>query len=501
MSKKFISFLCWILLPGILFCQSDFSRIFTKVELTLPDRIEDIFSEYLNDDKMADIVVVTKAKDGNVINIFFQGDKGISPVPQQFRFERGAIFFDFGDITDKYPGKEIVYFTDKAVKYYYLQGNAYSDKPEKLMDITSVFQSYSEECPLRGDFIFDLDKNNSNMIFVPGAYEMTILGKDAGQYKIRQKIKMRPYYTSSSHLKMNRADMEEENFSHKFVVRVPRIYMEDFNGDGKKDVISIFKDHLEVYFLNANGHFSTNPDFKTKLDVLTQKEKDKILRPQFHINTLDLDNRDLIDVVVTKTSMKSNSSMTKIYVYLNKKGRIEHTPDQIIILDDSIGYPRFRDLNGDGKKDIIISEVNLGFFQILKILITQKVNYKERIYLRKGDKFADRPDFKLKSQAQFDMDRPGSFEGEFMYFEGDYNGDKTKDLLKTVSSKKKIYIYHGDGTKNDLYSSKPSVAMEEETMPNSFIIKDLNDDGISDIIFDYRLKRKKKVTVLLSKGK
>ena len=82
-----------------------------------------------------------------------------------------------------------------------------------------------------------------------------------------------------------------------------------------------------------------------------------------------------MDLVVTKTTIKSNSSLTKLYFYLNKKGKITTTPDQVVIFDNSLGTPKFVDINNDGQKDLIVREAKIGLFQILKILITQKLNY------------------------------------------------------------------------------------------------------------------------------
>jgi hypothetical protein len=479
--------------------QSSLLDIFRRYEFKVKDTIEDIFTEDLNDDGLFDLLVLTKAKNDKLLNIYIQKNEGFSQNPdQRMTLNKQVIIFDCGDVDSAYKGKEIVCLTSDAVFYYYLINGLYQEETRELMKVNSIFLSVSLECPVRSQFIFQTANKKSTMLLIPDAQGMNIFWQ--GQLNRSHKISLKPVFTTSSYSRRHREDSDFEIFSQKIIARVPMVFLKDFNGDKVKDLVSINKDEVEVFFMNQDGTFSLNPDFNIGLEVLTEEEKEKILRPGFNVKAEDLNGDGLIDVVATKTTLKSNSSLTKLYIYLNKVGKIESTPDQIVIFDNSLGTPKFFDLNNDGSKDLIVREAKIGLYEILKILITQKLNYKESIYLRKNDKYPANADFKLKAQTLFDLEKSTrSVEGEFFYFEGDYNGDGVKDLLKTDSRKKKIIIYLGDLKKKQIYALEPNLEIKESLIPIDLIINNLNGDDKSDIIFDYRRNKEQKIVLYLSK--
>jgi len=506
MKKINIICYCYFLFSVSVFSQSSFLKIFNRFEFSVKNTIEDVFTDDLNKDNLEDLLVVTESSEKREMYIYFQKRTGYSSKPDQIlSFDRRAIFFDFGDITDIHKGKEIVCLTKKSIFYYYFKDGLYQKKPERLMELSSIFQSTSKECPVRTKFIFNVKNENSSMILIPNIDDMILYKRaENGEFKKSQKRKIKPHFITSSNLNPYKNDSEHENFSQKVNIRVPRIYLKDFNGDKTKDILSIYEDKIKVFFFNnVNGRYSVEPDFEICLEVLTKEEKERLLKPFFYIETVDLNNNGLMDIIVTKAAVKVTSSMTKIYIYLNKKGKIGSTPDQIMILDNTLGYPRFEDLNNDGFKDLIVDELNMGLFQLIKILITNKASFKENIYLRKEDRYGPKADFKLKGNVRFDLEISEKNQSEFMCFDGDFTGDSVKDFFKTNIDKDKICIFKGNLGKKNLYSKNPDYESKESILPGDFIIKDLNGDKIQDVIFDYRKikMREKHIVILLSKGK
>jgi len=356
---KILLFICTLVSMAV-YPQSNLLEIFNRYELKFEHTIEDIFTDKLNNDGLADLLVLTNSPESKILNIYFQKEKGFSNSPdQRLHFDEKAIIFCCGEVTDRYQGKEIVYLTRKGIYYYFLKGNLYNTESEHLMDKSSIYLSKSEESPVRSNFILKIPKENNTIIFIPEAQKLTLCRKGENKdFQEYQKINLAPVFTISSWLKPHKDDLDVEMFSNKVIVRVPRIYHKDFNGDKKNDLISVYKDKLEVFLQGEKGVFSLEPNFKIGLAVLTEEEKEKILRPNFTVKVVELNNDGLMDVVVTKTTIKSSSSLTKIYVYQNKGGKIKVTPDQIMVLDNCLGAPNFCDLNNDGKKDLIVYFLN-----------------------------------------------------------------------------------------------------------------------------------------------
>jgi len=100
---------------------------------------------------------------------------------------------------------------------------------------------------------------------------------------------------------------------------------------------------------------------------------------------------------------------------------------------------------------------------------------------------------------RFDFEKLEESEGEIAYFSGDFNGDGVKDVLKKIDAKNMLAIFLGQsGAKKIIFSKKASYEIKEE-LPMLIMIKDLNNDKVSDIIFDFQMDEKKKIVLFLSK--
>jgi hypothetical protein len=501
--KKFIILFTFLLFSSFnLYAQSNFLEIFNRFEMKFDYPIEDIFFEDLNDDNLEDILIQTKASEKKKLLIFFQRRDGFSSSPSQMLdFDEEAIIFDVGNVTNQYQGKEIVYLTSSSLKYYYLEGNFYNPESKKLIDISSIFLSPSPESPVRCKFIWDVNEDKLDDIFVAEPNDLTLFfGEKNGIFKESQKIGLNPFFTTQSPFRFSLEDFEDpEHFSQKIITRVPVLYVDDFNGDKRKDIISIFKDEIKVFFQNEKNEFSKKPDFKINLDILTEKEKKKLLPPAFTVYATDLNDDGLIDIVVSKHEVKAMASLSKIYIHLNKKGKIDLTPDQILMYESAYADPQILDINGDNQKDLIVSEAKMGIFQLLKILITRKLTFENAIYLGQSGKYPELPIAKIKSKLRFNLDKLEESKGEIAYFSGDFNKDGIKDVLKKIDEKNMLAIFLGQSeAKEEIFSKNASYEIKEE-LPLLIVIKDLNNDKVSDIIFDFRMDDKKKLVVFLSK--
>jgi len=501
--KKFMILFTFLLFSSFnLNAQSDFLKIFNRFEMKFDHLIEDIFFEDLDDDNLKDILIQTRTPEKKKLLIFFQNRDGFSSVPSQILdFDENAIIFDLGNITNQYQGKEIVYLTSTSLKYYYLKENFYNQESIKLIDISSIFLSPSPESPVRCKFIWDVNEDKLDDLFIPKPNNLTLLlGEKNGIFKESQKINLGPIFTTRSPFRFSMEDLENpESFSQKIITRVPKLYVDDFNGDKREDIISIFKDKIKVFFQNEKNEFSREPDFEINLDILTEEEKKKIPPPTYSVYSIDLNNNGLIDIVVSKSEVQTMASLSKIYIHLNKKGKIDLSPDQILVNDSLFGGLDILDINGDNHKDLIIREAKMGIFQFLKVLITKRLTYENAIYLGQSGKYPKLPAAKIKSKIRFDFEKLEKTEGEIAYFSGDFNKDGIKDVLKKIDEKNMLVIFLGRSVvRKKMFSEKASYELKEE-LPRDIIIKDLNDDKVSDIIFDFRMDEKKKLLLFLSK--
>jgi len=501
--KKYILLIIGLSLSLILKASSDFSNIFNRFEMKFDELIEDIFFEDLNNDQLKEILVLTKDENKKKkLHLFFQSKNGFNSLASQtINFDENAVIFDIGNATSRYPGEEIVYLTPTSLRYYHFEGEIYHPEPEELANVSSIFQSPSPESPVRSRLVWDMNHDRLSHILIPVSSYLLLLSPDQDEkYSISQKIHLEPTFVTQSRLKAL-ADTEFfENFSQKVTIYVPLICLEDFNGDQRQDIVSLFKEELKVFYQNERREFSEEPDFALDLGILTEEEKQNPSAPFYKVFATDVDNDGLIDIVVSKAQIKTTTSLSKIYTYLNKKGKISLTPDQILVNDSSFGTPEVLDVDGDQHKDLVISEIKMGIFQIFKMLLTKKLSYEDAIYLGQKGQYPSLPAARVKSKVIFDFDNPQKRpEGDIAYFSGDFNRDGIKDILRRVDGKNELIIYLGRLEKKKIsFAETPAYRVHEE-LSSGILIEDLNNDRLSDIIFDFRREKKKMLVLFLSK--
>lgn len=501
--KKYILLIAWLSLSGILRASSDFSNIFNKFEMKFDDLLEDIFFEDLNNDQLKDILILTKGENNEKkLHLFFQNRNGFNSVPSQILdFDGNAVVFDIGNVTNRYPGKEIVYLTPADLKYYHFEGAFYHSEPAQLTDVSSIFQSPSVESPVRSKFIWDLNGEGLDDLLVPVPEYLLLLSSDQdGKYKISQKIHLGPIFVTQSRLRASADIKLFENFSQKLTIYVPLITIEDFNGDQRKDILSLFREQLKVFFQNERKEFSEEPDFAIDLGILTEEEKQNPSPPFYKVFATDVDSDGLIDILVFKSQIKTTASLSKIYSYLNKKGKIDSAPDQVWLNENSFGTPEILDVDGDQHKDLVMPEMEMGIFPIFKMLLTKKLTYEDAIYLGQKGPYPTVPAARVKSNVIVDFNNLGiKPEGDIAYFSGDFNRDGIKDILRRVDEKNELVIYLGTLEKRKInFAESPSYLFRGE-LSSGIIVEDLNHDRLSDIIFDYRREKKRMLVLFLSK--
>ncbi|MCX7974542.1 MAG: VCBS repeat-containing protein [Candidatus Aminicenantes bacterium] len=478
---------------------SDFSTIFNRFELKFDQYVEDIAFEDINEDQLKDIFLFTKVNDKKELHLFFQSKHGFSLTPSQtLAFEDKAIIFDVANLLDQYPGKEIVFLTSSALKSYCFQNGSYSREPIKLMDISSLFQFPSPESPVRSKFIWNI--GGETYLFIPAPGSLKILGKNKNEtFGEIQQIHLEPIFSVRSHLRISEDLETYESFSQKVIIQVPRLYLEDFNGDGRKDLLSLFEDKIKVFYQHENKIFSEEPNFELELGVLTDEEKKSSSPPFYKVLAMDLNNDNLIDLLASKSQIRTMKSLSKLYIYLNKKGKIEPTPDQILVNESFFGFPEVLDVNGDHYQDLVISEIKMGLFQIFKMLLTKKITYEDVIFLGKNGRFPLIPASRIRSEVIVDFDNPEKSEGDVAFFNGDFNRDGIKDVLRKIEGKNEITISLGRLEGKDLKFSDKATYLIKEELSSRVILEDLNQDNVTDLVLDFRKDKKKKIVIFLSK--
>jgi hypothetical protein len=475
---------------------------FERSKLSVADKVLNIVTEDLNADGLEDIMIIHRKglppDETRWISIFWHYEDGSfsTAADQSWPIDTTAVIIDIGDIAGD-AKKEIVYLTPEEARYYSIGDGFYKDASTPLFETEGLAVFPSESSIPQIDFVRDWNDDGEDDVAVFAFEGLTIVRRGAdGAFQTDSTIAMDLETGMGGFVFDTEQDVTAGlSASYNF----PDIRLLDFNADGNRDIITTEDDEVTVYF-QSDGRFSPEHDYRILFDVRTQKEKIEGIASM--LTTIsDLNNDGYADAIVTKQTAKGLSNFRGVInIYYGTPDGYGAEQDQVIISEgtaSSISY--IRDVNGDGRLDLILPSVKISISAIIRFLITRSVPIRFNIYLLNEEgMFSDRPDF--TKEVKFKIDLSGDSDTQAMDLDGDYNGDKRKDFVfATGEDELSIYLGITDGG-DRLFSKKP-VAKVEANAFGQLSSPDLNQDGYSDMIIYYPQNKERKgmVEVLINR--
>jgi len=405
--------------------------------------------------------------------------------------------FEVGDVA-RSPGKEIFFLTANGIRYYARQDDGlYLTSSRILLNRPSATVFPSPGFLPRTKVLSDWQGNGQKMILIPQFDGFVFFSQNrAGEWRAARKNSTVPRTFLYS-------DQEDDgilrSFSMRMDYRLPRIFTEDFNGDGLMDLLLTEQESIFVYPYIAEGYFSQEPAASIILPG-RPAGKDTDWDLSFLAIPTDINNDGFTDVILTLGQNTGSflERKVEVFIFLNQKSSnmpFASQPDQTISFNGITPGVCVKDINKDGFKDLLFSNIELGFWNIVKNLISKQVNVCTSAYIfQKNQRFKAVPDFSNKTKYLLKLTQGIHFNGLWPSTEGDFNGDGYPDLLIATDGRIKIY---------QTRQGKPlfSESHRQEGVVTCSLrqITDINRDGLDDIIM-YEKKRNAKVSILVNKG-
>lgn len=281
------------------------------------------------------------------------------------------------------------------------------------------------------------------------------------------------------------ANVYQEDGQLTISQRMPRVLFMDFTGDGPKDALVLKANKGYLFPAHASELFNQAPQEHL---FPIQEGPNEFL----YSSVLDLNDDSLPDVVFTKFTQEKDFN-TEVSLFLAQEGcSYEKEPTQVFKGKGQANMPIFLDLNGDGKKELVMEEINVGLsffinyflFSRLKATLTLRSmnssgSYPQQPTLSKGlsIKIVDSGQLPLRGK-------------------GDFNGDGLEDYVVAPNPRRLSFLL---GDKASLITSPMELPLEVDSYGLVKIV-DINDDAITDLVIMYREKdRQDQAEVLLSK--
>ncbi|MBN1885992.1 MAG: VCBS repeat-containing protein [Candidatus Krumholzibacteriota bacterium] len=493
-----------LLLPAACPVAARDDAAFTLSRLSVADKLLDVRAEDLDGDGLCDIVITHRKglppDETRWISVFWQDAEGgfATAADHSWPVDTAAVLLDIGDF-DNDGGREIVYATPSEIRCYRLAGRRYDETPVTLFETGGIAVFPPESRLPVVDFVRDWNGDGREEIAVFDFGGLRLHAADtSGRWvatdTLRIDISTVVYTRDSGSLD------GEVTLGVSARYAFPDIRVEDVDADGRADLLTIDDDEVAAYLLGANGRFAAVPSWRRRFDVRTKKEK---IEGIAEVSTVvrDLDGDGYVDVVVTKQTAKGLSNFRGVInVYRGGPAGFAEAPGQVIVSEGTASATAMiRDVNGDGRLDLVLPSVKISVSSIIRFLLTRSVPIAFNIFLLgENDRFSDRPDF--TKEVKFKIDFSGDSDTQAMDLDGDFDGDRRKDFVfATGENELSIYLGLEDGG-DRLFSKKPVARIEADAY-GELDTRDLNGDGYSDMIIHYPQSRERRgmVQVLINR--
>jgi len=278
--------------------------------------------------------------------------------------------------------------------------------------------------------------------------------------------------------------------------RYPMPRVEDVDGDALPDLLLDHPGDGSVTVLRGAGGGRFEPPREVRTACLERPSGDREDPDLVWFGDLDGDGRAEAVTLLEMDGDDDGLKEVKVPHHLLRFHRmradltLESRPYQELAV---IGYPfggswpditeaQFRDLDGDGRKDLVTITLDFSIFQAVSVLMTNRIGIGLRfhVWAQGADgRFTEVPDLDLEEKLLLDL---GNLKlGRLGQFNGDFDGDGRVDFVHLGRGREVTVHRGGPGCR---YARKPDLAvtLEEEPRDVGLVrVADLDGDGKADL--------------------
>lgn len=317
--------------------------------------------------------------------------------------------------------------------------------------------------------------------------KLMIFGRDAGSaYRQTHALKL-PFQAEWGHHWENEPILNRlSQLELRSSVFFPVLFLKDFNADGLADLLFGIDDQLHVFLRKAGEslRFEEKPQ-RFYFPAIPAQEFIKFfkMRKIARIWVEDFNKDGRADVYLTEASIRNMVTMdayAKAYIYLNKDGKFDSVPDQELEVPGLAETAWSADVTGDGYPDLIFQYFPFSLTMLMRVMILGSLGVRYAL-------FPYNPETgKLTRKAKENFSVGFSFEAKAnsaiwaaYLLNKDFNGDGRPDLMQATDNDELAYYLTSE---DEWADDKENISVD-----TSFFVysQDLNGDGRDDMVFRY----------------
>jgi hypothetical protein len=457
---------------------------FASYDLRVNGAVITVIPAELRTHRHQDLIVISRTgtfpQEARWVSVFWQQEGGrFNPHPDLvWPMDPEAAVIDVGDLGPQSAGKSIIYLTGSEVRAYHLAGMA-QPTPTTLLKIPTL-TVFPEPADLpRLPLLRDWKGTGQPWLGIPQFGQMMFYPiTQAGLQGPGEAVKLvQPtlLFGAESEHRLIR------DYALQMIYRLPQLFIRDFNGDDRADLLATWQDHLAVYVQDLAGHFPLDPTQTFHFNLRTEHERAQRL---VYISPLveDVDGDGRADLVLTKMSGRLTDRRLITSVYLNRAGILPAQPDVHVDHDGFATTLLAKDVNGDGKRDLLFPLVKIGVRNLIRNLLTDRADVSLQVHFyRDRGLYNSAPDWMRSFSYQIDLSDGVVLQGVWPNVEGDFDADGKADLLVAGNNEVAVYL----ATPGTLFAREPAAHVPVKTTPH-VIVRELTGSQRTDIVMWYR---------------
>jgi len=265
----------------------------------------------------------------------------------------------------------------------------------------------------------------------------------------------------------------------------PVLMRGDDDGDGRTDLYALTRWEIAIYHETGAG-LPENPSRRIALRPFDAETELRFESTDVTYFATDVNGDELTDLMLHRISGGFNSGLSETDFFFNARNAAgvagvdtDREPDKQLRVTKGFSGIEPIDLDGDGRVELVESSVQFGVMQMVRVLLTRKVEIKVRVLTadQSGvlhESWSEDMVFKLNFGE-------GRVDGLMPTTEGDWNGDGRKDALYQHDDDS-LGIRLGKAT-DDGPGFTGRVAEQPSKVSAGFLrVSDLDGDGLDDFV-------------------